>query len=264
MRTLANGIHLAMRVTTALILLILVGTGNAILHAQSQPIYLASGSSVFFGQEATGAHPAGDSLLIRSSWKPWNVPTLILQPVLGTAVGFAGLVVGFGTAMSVRGCSFGGCNTPRTMTTDILEYASIYGFTMLGVATGISLGGDIAGADGNFGLTLAGSAVGLGLGTVVLAALPSETNPVRGIAAYLVLIASPIIVYNLTAEAELLPPPPDSNAPEGKPEYLRPHRGESHSALPYETPRDLSPTGAGQDWQELTFNIPLSAVLGEQ
>lgn len=98
----------------------------------------------------------------------------------------------------------------------------------------------------------------------LIAALPPEADPARGIAAYLIMIASPIIIYNLTAEAEPLPPPPDPNAPGGKPEYLRPYRGESHSALTPEGHRSLRPTGAGEDWQEFTLNIPLSAVLGER
>lgn len=263
MRILTKGTHLAMHAVAMFALLMYIGQGSAIASAQSLPEFVSTPSSVFLAQETAGTFPAGDSLVLRSSWTRWNAPTLILQPVLGTAVGFAGLVVGFGAALSVRECGFGGCNVRRTTTTDILEFASIYGFTMLGVATGISLGGDIAGADGNFGLILAGTAVGLGLGTGILA-LPNDLDPARGIAAYLVLIASPIVAYNLTAEAEPLPPPPDPNAPEGRPDYLRPHRGASHSALPYDTRRNLSPTGAGQDWQELTFNIPLPALRGEQ
>lgn len=265
MRIRTEGTHLAMRAVVMLALLMHIGPGSAIVNAQSLPELAAAPSSVFPATEMVGSFPAGDSLVLRSSWTPWNVPTLILQPVLGTATGMLGLGIGFISAMNVRGCSFGGCNRGRTTGTDILEFGSIFGFGVLGLATGISIGGDIAGADGDFGLTLAGSAAGIGLGTVIFAALPPEADPARGIAAFLVMIASPLIVYNLTAEAEPLPPPPDSdpNAPGGRPEYLRPHHGESHSALLQDARREHYPMGAGEDRQEITFSIPLSVLVGE-
>ena len=237
----------------------------ALTSAQSVPAEDGMPHPIVFMEQRTAAPlTADDSLVPRSSWTPWNAPTLILQPMLGTALGTVGFGVGIMLSLSVRGCSFGGCSSPRTTGTDILEFASLYGFGILGLATGISLAGDIARADGDFGMTLLGSAGGIAIGAGIIAGLPRQADPARGIAAYLVMISAPIVAYNLTAEAEPLPPPPDPNAPDGRPDYLRPDRGGAQSGLQPQWQRNLLPTGAGGDWQELTFNFPIPAALGQR
>ncbi len=246
---------------TAIVLALFMSLLPPAAHAQSLPEADQPQSLVFLEQEQTWQPQGGDSLILRSNWKPWNPVTLILQPVFGTLSGFFGFTAGFVSMMAITDCNFGGCNSPQSTTKDVLAIASWVGLTSLGLATGVSHGGDICGADGNFGLTCLGAAGGVGLGVGLIAALPQEADPARGIAAYLLMIASPIVVYNLTAEAEALPPsspPPDPNAPNGMPDYLRPHRGEPHSELAPEWHRSLRPTGAGDDWQQLTVNIPLN------
>jgi uncharacterized membrane protein YfcA len=250
-------------VVVALVLAVFMNLLPATARAQSLPEGDQQQSLAFLNREHAWQPQGGDSLVLRSNWEPWNPVTLILQPVFGTVSGFFGFTAGFVSMMAITDCNFGGCNSPQSTTRDALAIASWVGLTSLGLATGVSHGGDISGADGNFGLTCLGAAGGVGLGVGLIAALPQEADPARGIAAYLIMIASPIVVYNLTAEAESLPPPPDPNAPSGMPDYLRPDRGGSHSELAPEWYRSLRPTGAGEDWQQLTVNIPLAAVLGE-